>query len=73
MIYLYITKLTIMSIIGTLTLLAAAFVIYFLPSILGWNKRNAAAIIALNLFLGWTFIGWVAAFIWSLTVDKAKN
>jgi hypothetical protein len=28
---------------------------------------NAGAIVATNLLLGWTFIGWVVALIWSLT------
>lgn len=41
--------------------------IYFIPSMVGWNHRNATAIIALNIFLGWTFIGWVVALVWGLT------
>ena len=49
---------------------ALAFVIYFAPTIIGWKKRNYGAILALNLFLGWTLIGWVVALVWSLTVDK---
>jgi hypothetical protein len=44
--------------------------LYLLPSIVGWNKRSSGAIIALNLLLGWTFIGWVVALIWSLTADQ---
>ena len=44
--------------------------IYFLPSIVGWNKRNATAILILNLFLGWTFIGWVVALVWATTKDR---
>src|SRR5271170_4047160 len=46
------------------------FALYFLPSFIGWNKRNSGAIIALNILLGWTFIGWVVALVWSLTADK---
>jgi hypothetical protein len=45
--------------------LAAAF--YFLPSIIGLRKRNAGAIFVLNLFLGWTVIGWVVSLVWALT------
>ncbi|MGA7909625.1 MAG: superinfection immunity protein, partial [Candidatus Sulfotelmatobacter sp.] len=44
--------------------------LYFLPSIIAWNKRNSGAIIALNILLGWTFIGWVVALVWSLTADQ---
>lgn len=43
------------------------FGLYFLPSFIGWNKRSSGAIIALNILLGWTFIGWVVALVWSLT------
>jgi hypothetical protein len=44
--------------------------IYFLPSIIGYKKRNANAICALNLFLGWTIIGWVVAFVWAVSYEK---
>jgi uncharacterized membrane protein len=46
-----------------------ALVIYFLPSMAGYNKRNVGAIFALNLLLGWTLIGWVVAFVWAMTED----
>jgi len=43
--------------------------LYFLPGLEAAlkQKRNATAIVVLNLFLGWTVIGWIAALIWSLT------
>jgi len=44
--------------------------LYFLPTAIGWNKRNSNAILALNLLLGWTFIGWIVALIWSLSKDS---
>ena len=31
------------------------------------GHRSSMAIGALNLLLGWTLLGWVAAFVWSLT------
>lgn len=43
--------------------------IYFLPVIIGRNKKNSKAIFVLNLFLGWTFIGWIIALIWATTKD----
>lgn len=46
------------------------FALYFLPSIIGYNKRNANSIFMLNLFLGWTFIGWVVAMIWAVSHEK---
>ena len=42
-------------------------VIYFIPTMVGWNHRNVTAIILLNIFLGWTFIGWVVALVWAAT------
>jgi hypothetical protein len=43
--------------------------LYPLPAIIALCKRrqNTGAIVAVNLVLGWTFIGWFVAFIWSLT------
>jgi Superinfection immunity protein/zinc-ribbon domain len=43
--------------------------LYFLPSILGRNKRNFGAIFVLNLLLGWTLIGWVVALVWAVSSD----
>ena len=44
---------------------------YFLPSILAFarNKRDTTAIVLLNLFLGWTMIGWVVALVWAVKTD----
>ena len=45
--------------------------LYFLPSIiaLARNKRDTLAIFLLNLFLGWSVIGWFVALIWSAKHD----
>lgn len=50
-------------------LLVIFFGAYFLPSIIGRNKRNANAICLLNIFLGWTVIGWVVALVWAASKD----
>jgi hypothetical protein len=43
--------------------------IYFLPSVIATNRhhRERLPFFILNLLAGWTFLGWVAAFVWSLT------
>jgi hypothetical protein len=47
-----------------LTLLA---LLYFLPTIVAANRGHAVApILLLNLFLGWTVIGWFAMLLWAL-------
>jgi hypothetical protein len=47
------------------------FVMYFLPSIiaLARSKRDITAILLLNLFLGWSVIGWVVALVWAVKTD----
>jgi len=39
--------------------------LYFLPSIIGRDKADAMGIFLVNLFLGWTVVGWVVAFFWA--------
>ena len=43
--------------------------LYFLPFIVAWLRghHNKAPVFLLNLFLGWTGIGWLAALIWSVS------
>jgi hypothetical protein len=55
-----------------------AFVIacYFLPGIVAAyrNHHSAAAIMWLNLFLGWTLLGWVGALVWAFAaVNKPSE
>ena len=48
---------------------------YFLPTFIAVIRRksSAAGVFFLNLFLGWTFIGWVGALIWSLSADRQST
>ncbi len=59
------------SILLGLIFLAVGLAIYFVPAILGQKKKNNVAIFALNLLLGWTVVGWVAALVWALTKEQA--
>lgn len=45
---------------------------YFMPSIIGnaRNKKNLSAIVLLNIFLGWTLIGWVVALVWAVSTER---
>lgn len=44
-------------------------ILYFIPSVVAGARKHpsAAAILALNILLGWTMLGWVIALIWSFT------
>jgi Superinfection immunity protein len=46
-----------------LVLLAIIVGLYFLPTIVATSRgvTNQGSVIVVNLFLGWTFIGWVVA------------
>jgi Superinfection immunity protein len=52
-----------------LFLFAVGLLIWLLPGIIASrrNHHNAAAIWAVTLLAGWTFIGWVIAFVWAVT------
>ena len=55
-------------------IIAILFVLYLVPSFVALlrNHRNSVAIILLNLFLGWTALGWIIALIWaSVAQEKA--
>ena len=45
---------------------------YFLPFAIAFNRKraNTGAIFALNLFLGWSLIGWVVVLVWSLKEEN---
>jgi len=47
---------------------------YFLPTIIALilHKRNTLAIFMLDLFLGWSLIGWVIALVWAVAKDKEQ-
>ena len=44
--------------------------LYFLPTIIGRHRSDATKIFIVNLFFGWTFIGWVIALIWACASDR---
>ena len=55
-------------------LIIIAVVLYFLPAIIAKvrNHSNVMAVFILNLFLGWTFLGWIAALVWAFTTDTKE-
>ena len=56
--------------------LAVAGLLYFLPTIIVLMRRAhgmAGVVIVLNLFLGWTFLGWVVSLALSLSGSSAPR
>lgn len=49
--------------------------LYFIPTILAVKNDHpsTAGIILLNIFLGWTFLGWLGALIWALNEPRPKR
>ena len=58
-----------------ITWIFIVFIVYFIPVIVAHIRRhkNIVPIAILNLFLGWTFLGWLAALLWSLNSDIEQN
>ena len=47
-------------------------ILYILPSIIADKRQNSGSIKRLNLWLGWTGIGWIVALIWALRSPKRQ-
>ncbi len=56
----------------SLAILGISLLIYFVPSIVASSnhKRDIGAIFVLNLFAGWTAIGWLIALVWACKHDR---
>lgn len=48
---------------------------YFVPLLIAFRRKHpqVAAIGAVNVFLGWSFLGWVIALAWSLTNENGSS
>jgi hypothetical protein len=57
-----------------LLLVVTGFGFYFLPSLIAMfrNHHQSAAITVVNLFFGWTFLGWVVALAWSVSAVRER-
>lgn len=55
-----------------MTLLLIGTALYFLPTILAFHRYHSSrgAIFVINLFFGWTCIGWILTLIWALSEPR---
>jgi len=58
-----------------LALLYIGGFLYLIPTLVAWYRahHNRPAIILVNLLLGWTVLGWIAALIWAVTNPPPKD
>lgn len=58
-----------------MTIFATLFILYWLPTIIAIARQahSALGVFLLNLFLGWTVLGWVIALLWSLAADNRTH
>lgn len=56
-----------MEIVKFVVIAVVAIALYMLPGFVaaGRKCKSGAGIVILNLLLGWTFVGWVAALVWA--------
>ncbi len=56
-------------------LVVIGLLLYFIPTLISVLRRrnNTLAIFALNLFLGWSVIGWVVSLVWALSAEANKT
>jgi hypothetical protein len=61
--------------LGTLAGIAFSLALLFLPTLVAKSRRhpNVLPIFLVNLFLGWTFVGWLVAFVWACTRPAAPG
>ena len=59
--------------LGTLAGIAFSLALLFLPTLVAKSRRhpNVLPIFLVNLFLGWTFVGWLIALVWACTRQVA--
>ena len=62
----------ILTIIVAIILAAIFILLYLLPSFVAIVRKHShkAAIILINIFLGWSFVGWLVSLIWAFVNDK---
>jgi Superinfection immunity protein len=55
-----------------LVILTVSIGLYMLPALCAWQRGHpqTMAIAILNVFLGWSILGWIGALVWAATAIK---
>jgi len=61
------------SAIGAMVLFLIGVVVYLLPAIVAKKREhpNTTSIVVLNIFLGWSVLGWIVALVWAFSAKKS--
>jgi ABC-type sugar transport system permease subunit len=63
-----------MKVIRVIVGIVFCLTIYLLPAGVAIlrNRKNTGAIFTVDLFLGWTLVGWVVALAWAVATEDSK-
>ena len=61
--------------IALMLLILPSLAVYFVPTIVAIvrHARNVLGIVLLNIFGGWTFVGWIIALVSSIRDERQAN
>ena len=54
-------------------LIGLAIYVWLIPIFIGNKTKNKKGIFWLDILLGWTFLGWVAALVWAVSAEKEEE
>ena len=61
---------TLSEIVTGIILFIVGFIFYFIPTLYGFKTKHGTGILVLNIFLGWTVLGWIIALVWAASSPK---
>ena len=47
--------------------------VYFIPTIISWNKKNSKYLFVFNLLTAWTVLCWFVSFVWALDISRKHS
>jgi len=61
--------------IALMLFILPSLAVYFVPTIVAIvrHARNVLGIVLLNIFGGWTLVGWIIALVWSIRDERQAN
>jgi tetratricopeptide (TPR) repeat protein len=54
-------------------LFIAGLILYFIPTFIAQGKEEYSKVAIVNIFLGWTLLGWVLALVWAVGGKKVEK